>query len=91
MQIKKHNCIEVENVTFSYNNYPVLENVSFVVKSGEYLGIIGPNGGGKTTLIKIILGLLKPKNARYFIIACHCFRNSKKWENPCRWDVKMVQ
>ena len=54
------NCIEVSNVSFSYNGQPVLDNISFSVNTGEYLGIIGPNGGGKTTLIKIILGLLKP-------------------------------
>lgn len=60
MSIKENNCIEVENVSFSYNRHPVLEDVSFIVKNGEYLGVIGPNGGGKTTLIKIILGLLKP-------------------------------
>jgi zinc transport system ATP-binding protein len=58
------NCIEVENVSFSYDDHPVLENISFSVKSGEYLGVIGPNGGGKTTLIKIILGLLQPKTGR---------------------------
>lgn len=60
MHMKETNCIEVENVSFSYTNHPVLENISFTVKSGEYLGIIGPNGGGKTTLVKIFLGLLKP-------------------------------
>lgn len=53
--------IELDNVSFAYDkNVPVLENVSFVVRKGDYLGIIGPNGGGKTTLIKIILGLLHP-------------------------------
>ena len=55
--------IELDNVSFSYeNDTPVLENLSFVVRRGEYLGIIGPNGGGKTTLNKIILGLLHPTN-----------------------------
>lgn len=53
-------CIEVEDVSLRYNENPVLEHVSFSVKTGEYLGIIGPNGGGKTTLLKIIIGLLKP-------------------------------
>lgn len=52
--------IEVKNISFSYGNSPVLENLSFSVKKGEYLGIIGPNGGGKTTLIKILLGLISP-------------------------------
>lgn len=52
--------IELNNVSFSYDHTSVLENLSFTVRKGEYLGIIGPNGGGKTTLIKIILGLLQP-------------------------------
>ncbi len=56
----KNICIEVENVSFRYDGGSVLENVTFSVNAGEYLGIIGPNGGGKTTLLKIILGLLEP-------------------------------
>jgi zinc transport system ATP-binding protein len=60
-------CIEVKNVSFSYNGLPVLTNINFSVKEGEYLGIIGPNGGGKTTLLKIILGLLKPTSGEVFI------------------------
>lgn len=55
------NCIEVASVSFGYNGQLVLDNISFSVNIGEYLGVIGPNGGGKTTLIKVILGLLKPK------------------------------
>lgn len=58
--MNEKNCIEVNDVSFNYANIPVLEHVGFSVKTGEYLGIIGPNGGGKTTLLKIILGLLKP-------------------------------
>ena len=54
-------CIEVKEVSFSYNGDPILQDISFDVKEGEYLGIIGPNGGGKTTLFKVILGLLKPQ------------------------------
>lgn len=52
--------IQLEDINFSYNNNPVLEGVSFSVYQGDYIGIIGPNGGGKTTLLKIILGLLEP-------------------------------
>jgi zinc transport system ATP-binding protein len=50
--------IEVKNFSFSYNSEVVLNNISFAVTKGDYLGIIGPNGGGKTTLVKILLGLL---------------------------------
>ena len=49
------------NVTFSYqSSNNVLENASFQIMKGGMVSIIGPNGGGKTTLIKLILGLLKP-------------------------------
>ena len=60
MQSNTKNIIELKDVSFRYNSSVVLERVSFSVKEGEYLGIIGPNGGGKTTLLKIILGLLRP-------------------------------
>lgn len=54
--------IKLDNVSFAYGSHSVLQNLTFSVYKGEYLGIIGPNGGGKTTLIKIILGLLNPTN-----------------------------
>ena len=52
--------IEIKNVNAAYDTKPVLKDVSFSVWKDDFLGIIGPNGGGKTTLLKIILGLLKP-------------------------------
>jgi len=52
--------IELQNITFSYPGNPVLKDVSFEVYPGEFIGMIGPNGGGKTTLLKLILGFLKP-------------------------------
>lgn len=52
--------IEVEHVFYSYEGSEVLKDVSFTLESGEFLGIIGPNGGGKTTLLKLLLGILKP-------------------------------
>ena len=51
--------MRAENVRFAYSRVPVLENVSFNVQAGDYVGIIGPNGGGKTTLLKLLLGLEK--------------------------------
>lgn len=54
------NIVEVKNISFSYGEELVLEDISFAVHKGDYLGIIGPNGAGKTTLLKIMLGLLKP-------------------------------
>ena len=52
--------VDIKKVFFYYNRIPVLEDVSISIKQNDFLAIIGPNGGGKTTLLKIILGLLKP-------------------------------
>lgn len=54
------NIVEVKNVSFAYGKVPILTNVNLNIHRGDYLGVVGPNGGGKTTLIKLILGLLKP-------------------------------
>ncbi len=57
-----------DNVSFSYDHdLPVLKNVSFSVIPGEFLGIIGPNGGGKTTLLKLIMGFLSPSCGKILI------------------------
>jgi zinc transport system ATP-binding protein len=51
------NVIEIRNLSFSFNGLPVLRNVDLDVKDGDFMAMIGPNGGGKTTLIKLMLGL----------------------------------
>lgn len=50
----------MHSLSASYGADPVLEDVDFRVNENDFIGVIGPNGGGKTTLLKIILGLLKP-------------------------------
>jgi len=52
--------LEIKDLSAGYDNQVVLENVSLDIFSNDFIGIIGPNGGGKTTLIKTILGLVKP-------------------------------
>ena len=52
--------IEVNHVSFSYNGALVLSDVSLSIREKEFVAFIGPNGGGKTTLVKLLLGLLKP-------------------------------
>jgi len=52
--------IELENVWFSYNGSPVLEDVNLLVNERDFLSIVGPNAGGKTTILRLILGLIKP-------------------------------
>ncbi|MEM2765446.1 MAG: ATP-binding cassette domain-containing protein, partial [Candidatus Caldarchaeum sp.] len=59
--MKTEAAVELENVTVSYTrNSPILDNVSLKVRMGERLFIIGPNGGGKTTLLKTMVGVLRP-------------------------------
>lgn len=52
--------IKIENLSVGYDKKPVLQNVNLEVAEQDFLGVIGPNGGGKTTLLKAILGLVKP-------------------------------
>ena len=51
--------IEAKDLHFAYVRVPVLEGISFSIQAGDYVGLIGPNGGGKTTLLKLLLGLEK--------------------------------
>jgi ABC-type Mn/Zn transport systems, ATPase component len=52
--------IEIRDISFGYDNTPVLKNVDLDIFEEDYILVIGPNGGGKTTLLKLILGILEP-------------------------------
>jgi zinc transport system ATP-binding protein len=54
--------ITLDSVSFAYATKPVLQDISMSVATGSTLGVIGPNGGGKTTLIKLLLGQLSPSS-----------------------------
>ena len=56
--------VSISQLDFSYHGFPVLEQVNLEVPEGELASIVGPNGGGKTTLLKLILGLLQPQRGR---------------------------
>lgn len=60
--------VVLDGVSFSYEGPPVIEDVSLTIREGEILGIVGPNGGGKSTLLKIILGLLAPDRGRVTVL-----------------------
>ena len=59
--------IVFENVSFAYGTKPVLREVSFSIESNERVAILGGSGEGKTTVLKLILGLLKPDSGRILI------------------------
>ncbi|HUV35365.1 MAG TPA: metal ABC transporter ATP-binding protein [Patescibacteria group bacterium] len=56
----KEAIVELKNVSFSYGAMPVLEDITMTIRRNDFLGIIGPNGGGKTTALRLILGLARP-------------------------------
>ena len=77
--MKKKPAIKINNVSAGYNQEIVIENITCEISEGDFFGIIGPNGGGKSTLLKVILGLItpfrgtvdifgsSPKNARLYM------------------------
>jgi len=56
--------VELDDVSVNYGELEALKNINLKVAEGAFLGIIGPNGGGKTTLLKVILGLIEPQKGR---------------------------
>jgi zinc transport system ATP-binding protein len=60
--------IKASDITFGYDETPVLLDVSLSIRAGDFLAIIGPNGSGKTTLVKVLLGLLRPSAGRVEIM-----------------------
>lgn len=63
----KKKIVEVKNVSFSYGDNKVLENVSLYIEEGDFVGIIGPNGSAKSTLLKLMVGLLKPDSGNIYL------------------------
>ena len=66
--MKAEELVRLENIWVDYDSIPVLEAINLSVESNDFLGIIGPNGGGKTTLLKVILGLIKPNRGRVTVL-----------------------
>ena len=56
--------IEIKEVNFSFADLAILENINMTINQGDFAGLIGPDGGGKTTLLKLILGLYKPQSGQ---------------------------
>ena len=63
--------VEISNLDFAYGTQPILQGVNLLVERGITLGLIGPNGGGKTTLLRLLLGLLEPSAGSVKIAGLH--------------------
>lgn len=60
--------LRLENISVRYGQHTVLEHIALSVAEHDFLGIIGPNGGGKSTLLKVILGLIKPDSGTVTVL-----------------------
>jgi zinc transport system ATP-binding protein len=60
--------VDMEGVSFAFRAAPVLENISLAIPRGDFVCIVGPNGGGKTTLLRLMLGLLRPQRGRIRVL-----------------------
>ncbi len=67
--------IQVENLTHRYGERTALDNVSFAVERGEIFGLLGPNGGGKSTLFRILSTMMAPSQGRAVIGGCDVVRD----------------
>jgi zinc transport system ATP-binding protein len=70
--------VEVQNVYAGYNHETVLEDINLAIQPEDFIGLIGPNGGGKTTLLKVILGLLEPRQGSVRVMG-KSPRRGRKW------------
>lgn len=75
--------INISKISFHYenSNEPVIKDMSFMINSGESIGIIGPSGSGKSTLVDIILGLLKPSSGEVLVDGLNIDNNIRNWQD----------
>jgi len=70
--------IVVENLTRKFGEFVAVDHINFEVQSGEVIGYLGPNGSGKTTTIRMLLGLLKPSDGKATVLGYDVFKQSEE-------------
>ncbi len=87
-----HTIIQLDKVSFTYTTEEVVKDVSLEIHKGDYVGIVGPNGGGKTTLLKLMLGILQPDKGTVSLFGKE-INNFKDWSKigyvPQRTYIEM--
>jgi ABC-2 type transport system ATP-binding protein len=70
--------ITVENLTRRFGDFVAVDHINFEVQAGEVVGYLGPNGSGKTTTIRMLLGLLKPSDGKATVLGYDVFKQSEE-------------
>ena len=70
--------IKVENLTRRFGDFVAVDHINFEVEAGEVVGYLGPNGSGKTTTIRMLLGLLEPSDGRATVLGFDAFKQSEE-------------
>jgi ABC-type oligopeptide transport system ATPase subunit len=74
------------------NRSTIVDNISFTVEPGKFLVITGPNGGGKSTMAKIIMGIEKPTSGQIFLTASisqtKALRNAQEWGSDTDFSIR---
>lgn len=75
--------IRVEGLTRYFGNFLAVDHVSFTIEAGEVVGYLGPNGSGKTTTIRLLLGLLQPSGGEAVVLGFDAFRQTEEVRRLC--------
>jgi ABC-2 type transport system ATP-binding protein len=70
--------IQVENLTHRFGDFVAVDHINFRISQGEVVGYLGPNGSGKTTTIRMLLGLLEPSEGKATVLGFDAFRQSEE-------------
>jgi ABC-2 type transport system ATP-binding protein len=70
--------ISVQNLTRRFGDFVAVDHINFEVQAGEVVGYLGPNGSGKTTTIRMLLGLLKPSDGKATVLGYDVFKQSEE-------------
>ena len=73
--------VKFNSVSFSYSDIQVLENASFHIHRGEFTAMVGPNGSGKTTVLKLLFGIEKPSSGLIEIFGTACIGQKLSGKN----------
>src|SRR5215216_3433594 len=70
--------INVENLTRRFGDFVAVDHINFDIRQGEVVGYLGPNGSGKTTTIRMLLGLLEPSDGKATVLGFDAFKQSEE-------------